>query len=67
MSAIDRERETRNWTIAQFHEAYGGDWPKAVAEIRTAADAEVDAMREELSLLRAESRIRAAAEVPHAR
>ena len=59
MSAIDRERETRHWTIEQYREVYGGDWPKAMAAIRKEADDETDALRSELDLLRAESRIRA--------
>jgi hypothetical protein len=40
--AIERERETRHWTIPQFRKEFGEDWPRASAGIRAAADEAAD-------------------------
>ncbi len=40
--AVDRERETRHWTIEQWQNEYGSAWPSKSARIRREADNAVD-------------------------
>ena len=42
IEAVQRERETRHWTIPQWREAYGDAWPSASADVKRAADTAVD-------------------------
>lgn len=52
IAAIDRERETRHWTIAQRREAFGVRWPHETAEITARADAAADWLVHSLRQLR---------------
>jgi hypothetical protein len=51
-AAIERERETRHWTIPQFREAFGEHWPRESAQIKVNADAAVDWFADALDQLR---------------
>lgn len=51
-AAIERERETRHWTIPQYREAFGDQWPSEVARITQEADAATDWLSEGLEQLR---------------
>lgn len=51
-AAIERERETRHWTIAQRREALGENWPSESARITREADAAADWLSEALEQLR---------------